>query len=57
MDNVLHCLEDERDEELLCATCGVLINIIVDERVKSEFLKLGGIDRYVCEMFRKLIKI
>lgn len=45
VDNVLHCLDEETDEELLCATCGVLINIIVDEKVKAEFIQLNGIDR------------
>ncbi|ODN00752.1 Armadillo repeat-containing protein 2 [Orchesella cincta] len=47
VDNVLHCLDQETDEELLCATCGVLINIIVDEKVKSEFIRLNGIDSLV----------
>ncbi|CAL8100973.1 unnamed protein product [Orchesella dallaii] len=47
VDNVLHCLDQETDEELLCATCGVLINIIVDEKVKSEFIRLNGIESLV----------
>ncbi|CAG7720917.1 unnamed protein product [Allacma fusca] len=37
-------VEDEKDEELLCATVGVLMNIIVETRASEEFLTHQGID-------------
>jgi len=35
---------EEYHEELLCATIGVLMNTIVDDRARTEFLRKGGLE-------------
>ena len=35
---------EESNEELLCATLGVLMNVIVADRAKDEFIRKGGLD-------------
>lgn len=46
MENILLSLDEaQASVELLCATCGVLINVVIEERVKAQFLLHGGLDR------------
>ncbi len=48
MDNILSSLDDsETSDELFCATLGVLINVVIEKRVKVQFLMQKGVERYV----------
>ena len=44
VDKLLLSLHEQDSEELLCATVGVLMNIIVDSRASQEFLSQHGLD-------------
>jgi hypothetical protein len=35
---------EEGNEELLCATLGVLMNTIVEDRAREEFMRKGGLE-------------
>jgi len=47
VDTLLNALEEDDNDELLCATIGVLMNIMIEEKVKSEFLSKNGLDKMI----------
>jgi len=53
MEDILMSLDGaEETPELICATCGVLINVVIEELVKAEFLKGRGVERVVSVLGR-----